>query len=97
MASSAVLAFISGCTRFAQCPDIKEKEMTEKPISKEHAEQIWEAVLSATAKGSIDASVATSELINARRQLDEQITPSFQTETASSVLPQNYEGKEHPI
>lgn len=69
----------------------------EKMISKEHAEQIWQAILDAAAKGSLDAVLAASELINARRQLDEQITPSFQTETASSVLPQDYAGTEHPI
>lgn len=69
----------------------------ERPISKEHAEQIWEAILTATAKGSLDAAIAASELINTRRYLDEQITPSFQTETASSVHPQKSEGIEHPI
>nr|DAY76235.1 MAG TPA: hypothetical protein [Caudoviricetes sp.] len=69
----------------------------EKPISKEHADQIWEAVLTATGKGSLDAAIAANELINVRRYLDEQITPSFQTETASSVHPQESEGTEHPI
>lgn len=68
---------------------------TERPISKEHTEQIWEAILAAAAQGSLDAAIAASELINARRQLDEQITLSFLPETDSSVHPQKSEGTEH--
>lgn len=45
---------------------------TERPISKEHAEQIWDAIPAAAAQWSLDAAIAASELINARRQLDEQ-------------------------
>lgn len=69
----------------------------ERPISKEHAEQIWEAILTAAARGSLDAAIAASELINARRQLDEQITLSFLPEADSSVLPQKSEDTEHQL
>ena len=67
------------------------EEKTEKAISKEHAEQIWEAILAAAEKGSLDATIAASELINARRRLDEQITRSVQTETDSAILQQKSE------
>lgn len=67
------------------------EEKTGKAISKEHAEQIWEAILTAAEKGSLDATIAASELINARRRLDEQITRSVQTETDSAILQQKSE------
>ena len=50
------------------------EEKTEKGISKEHAEQIWEAVLESAKKPSVySPSCVVAELIDVRLQLDKAI------------------------
>ena len=68
----------------------------ERPISKEHAEQIWEAVLAAVAHGNIDATLATNALINARRFLDEQITQTSEPDAPNKSTPQDPEDRHSP-
>lgn len=69
---------------------------TERPISKEHTEQIWEAILAAAAQGSLDAAIAASELINARRLLDEQITQTSEPDAPNRSTPQDPEDRHSP-
>ena len=70
------------------------EEKTEKTISKEHAEQIWEAVLELATKQSLcSPSVVVAELVDVRHTLDKSIKPSEKEALRRAIFDGAWDGK----
>lgn len=70
------------------------EEKTEKSISKEHAEQIWEAVLESAKKPSVySPSCVVAELIDVRLQLDKAIKIPAKEALRRAIFDGAWDGK----